>query len=106
MGDVRASKHIYKTASLCSVLHGSALWGGLLCHCLQADGDDLLINLIPLSTKLPTSGSCHQPNSTIHKYCQRSIHDLPILGRAVRLSVGLRRVRVAQSLTNGVSQLA
>ncbi|WVM94485.1 transposase family protein [Halopseudomonas pachastrellae] len=41
---------------------------------------------------MPTCSGCHQPNTTIHEYCQRSIRDLPILGRAVRLNVELRRV--------------
>ena len=33
-----------------------------------------------------------KPCSTTHEYCERVIRDLPILGRAVRLNVLLRRV--------------
>ncbi|WVM89950.1 ISL3 family transposase [Halopseudomonas pachastrellae] len=67
-------------------------WEGFSVTAIRPDGDDLLIDLIPQPTRLPTCSGCHQPNTTIHEYCQRSIRDLPILGRAVRLNVELRRV--------------
>jgi transposase len=51
-----------------------------------------LIDLIPNPRRFPTCSGCHQPSTTIHEYCQRSIRDLPILGRSVRLNVELRRV--------------
>lgn len=59
---------------------------------MRADGDDLLIDLIAQPTRFPTCSGCHRSCITIHEYCQRSIRDLPILGRAVRLNVELRRV--------------
>ncbi|MGN8251835.1 helix-turn-helix domain-containing protein [Pseudomonas sp. SMV7] len=49
------------------------------------------MDLIPQSTRSPICSGYHQPSTTIHEYC-RSIGDLPILGRAVRLNVELRRV--------------
>ena len=67
-------------------------WEGFSVTAIRPDGDDLLIDLIPQPTRLPTCSGCHQPCTTIHEYCQRSIRDLPILGRVVRLNVELRRV--------------
>ncbi|MCC4262837.1 transposase family protein, partial [Pseudomonas aestusnigri] len=67
-------------------------WEGFSVTAIRPDGDDLLIDLIPQSTRLPICSGCHQPSTTIHEYCQRSIRDLPILGRSVRLNVELRRV--------------
>jgi transposase len=67
-------------------------WEGFSVTAIRSDGDDLLIDLIPQPNRLPTCSGCHQPSTTIHEYCQRSIRDLPILGRSVRLNVELRRV--------------
>lgn len=67
-------------------------WEGFSVTAIQPDRDDLLIDLIPQPTRFPTCSGCHQPSTTIHEYCQRSIRDLPILGRGVRLNVELRRV--------------
>lgn len=67
-------------------------WEGFSVIAIRPDGEDLLIDLIPEPTRFPTCSGCHRPSSTIHEYCQRSIRDLPILGRAVRLNVELRRV--------------
>ena len=44
------------------------------------------------ATRFPSCGACQKPCSTTHEYCERVVRDLPILGRAVRLSVLLRRV--------------
>ncbi|MGS8566402.1 transposase family protein, partial [Salmonella enterica] len=52
----------------------------------------LQIDLAPHATRFPSCGGCQKPCSTTHEYCERVIRDLPILGRAVRLSVLLRRV--------------
>ncbi len=67
-------------------------WEGFSVTAIRPDGDDLLINVIPQPTRFPTGSGCNQPSTSIHEYCQRSIRDLPILGRAVRLNVELRRV--------------
>ncbi|MGY4526937.1 ISL3 family transposase [Pseudomonas sp. TE21394] len=67
-------------------------WEGFSVIAIRPDGDDLLIDLIPQPTRFPTCSGCHRPSTTTHEYCQRSIRDLPILGRAVRLNVELRRV--------------
>ncbi|MAB24239.1 MAG: ISL3 family transposase, partial [Pseudomonadales bacterium] len=67
-------------------------WEGFSVTAIRPDGDDLLIDLIPQPTRLPTCSGCHQPSTAIHEYCQRSIRDLSILGRAVRLNVELRRI--------------
>lgn len=67
-------------------------WEGFSVVAIRPDGDDLLIDLIPQPTRFPTCSGCHHPSSTIHEYCPRTIRDLPILGRAVRLNVELRRV--------------
>lgn len=67
-------------------------WDGFSVTAIKPDGDDLLIDLIPQPTRFPTCSGCQQPSSAIHEYCQRSIRDLPILGRTVRLNVELRRV--------------
>lgn len=67
-------------------------WEGFSVTAIKPDGDDLLIDLIPQPNRFPTCSGCHQPSTTIHEYCQRSIRDLPILGRSVRLNVELRRV--------------
>lgn len=67
-------------------------WEGFSVTSIKPDGDDLLIDLIPQRSRFPTCSGCHRPSTTIHEYCQRSIRDLPILGRSVRLNVELRRV--------------
>lgn len=67
-------------------------WQGFSVTAIRPDGDDLLIDVIPQPTRFPTCSGCHQPSTTIHEYCQRSIRDLLILGRAVRLNVEMRRV--------------
>lgn len=67
-------------------------WEGFSVICIRPDGEALLIDLIPNPSRFPTCSGCHQPSTTIHEYCQRSIRDLPILGRSVRLNVELRRV--------------
>jgi transposase len=55
-------------------------------------GDALQIDLVPHATRIPSCGGCQKTCSTTHEYYERVIRDLPILGRAVRLSVLLRRV--------------
>jgi len=67
-------------------------WEGFSVIGIRPDGEALLIDLIPNPSRFPTCSGCHQPSTTIHEYCQRSIRDLPILGRSVRLNVELRRV--------------
>ena len=67
-------------------------WEGFSVIGIRLDGEALLIDLIPNPSRFPTCSGCHQPSTTIHEYCQRSIRDLPILGRSVRLNVELRRV--------------
>ncbi len=67
-------------------------WEGFSVIGIRPDGEALLIDLIPNPRRFPTCSGCHQPSTTIHEYCQRSIRDLPILGRSVRLNVELRRV--------------
>ncbi|MEW9879078.1 transposase family protein [Pseudomonas putida] len=67
-------------------------WEGFSVIAIRPDGDDLLIDLILQPTRFPTCSGCRQPSTAIHEYCQRFIRDLPILGRAVRLNVELRRV--------------
>lgn len=67
-------------------------WEGFSVTAIRPDGNDLLIDLIPQPTRFPTCSGCHQPSTAIYEYRQRSIRDLPILGRAVRLNVELRRV--------------
>lgn len=59
---------------------------------IKPDGDALQIDLIPHATRFPSCSSCQKPCSTTHEYCERTVRDLPILGRAVRLSVLLRPV--------------
>ncbi|WP_413795677.1 MULTISPECIES: ISL3 family transposase [unclassified Pseudomonas] len=59
---------------------------------MKPDGDALLIDLIPQTTRFPTCSGCNESSPTTHEYCQRLIRDLPILGRPVRLNVELRRV--------------
>ncbi|OLU18959.1 ISL3 family transposase [Pseudomonas sp. PA1(2017)] len=70
-------------------------WEGFSVVGIRSDGEALLIDLIPQPTRFPTCSGCHRPSTTIHEYCQRSIRDLPILGRSVRLNVELRRVGCA-----------
>ena len=67
-------------------------WEGFSVVNIKPDGDGLQINLTPHATRFPSCGGCQKPCSTTHEYCERVIRDLPILGRAVRLSVLLRRV--------------
>jgi len=67
-------------------------WEGFSVIGIRPDGEALLIDLIPNPSRFPTCSGCHQPSTTIHEYCQRSIRDLPIVGRSVRLNVELRRV--------------
>ena len=67
-------------------------WEGFSVIGIRPDGEALLVDLIPNPRRFPTCSGCHQPSTTIHEYCQRSIRDLPILGRSVRLNVELRRV--------------
>lgn len=67
-------------------------WEGFSVIGIRPDGEALLIDLIPNPSRFPTCSGCHQPSTTIHEYCQRSIRDLPILGHSVRLNVELRRV--------------
>ncbi|WP_173477414.1 transposase family protein, partial [Pseudomonas chlororaphis] len=67
-------------------------WEGFSVVTIKPDGDALQIDLTPHTTRLPSCGGCQKPCSTTHEYCERVVRDLPILGRAVRLSVLLRRV--------------
>ena len=67
-------------------------WEGFSVVTIKPDGDALQIDLTPHATRFPSCGGCQKPCSTTHEYCERVIRDLPILGRAVRLSVLLRRV--------------
>ena len=67
-------------------------WEGFSVIAIRPDGDGLLIDLVPQPTRFPTCSGCHKPSTTIHEYCQRTIRDLPILGRSVRLNVEVRRV--------------
>ncbi|MBV6827379.1 ISL3 family transposase, partial [Pseudomonas sp. PD9R] len=66
-------------------------WEGFSVVTIKPDGDALQIDLTPHATRFPSCGGCQKPCSTTHEYCERVIRDLPILGRAVRLSVLLRR---------------
>lgn len=67
-------------------------WEGFSVVTIKPDGDALKIDLIPRVTRFPSCSGCQKTCSTTHEYCERVICDLPILGRAVRLSVLLRRV--------------
>ena len=67
-------------------------WEGFSVVTIKPDGDALQIDLIPHATRFPSCSGCQKPCSTTHEYCERTVRDLPILGRAVRLSVLLRRV--------------
>ena len=67
-------------------------WEGFSVVTIKPDGDTLQIDLTPHATRFPSCGGCQKPCSTTHEYCERTVRDLPILGRAVRLSVLLRRV--------------
>ncbi|WP_046486551.1 ISL3 family transposase, partial [Pseudomonas veronii] len=67
-------------------------WEGFSVVAIKPDGDALQIDLIPQATRFPTCGGCQKLCSTTHEYCDRVVRDLPILGRAVRLNVQLRRV--------------
>ena len=67
-------------------------WEGFSVVTIKPDGDALQIDLIPHATRFPSCGGCQKPCSTTHEYCERTVRDLPILGRSVRLCVLLRRV--------------
>ena len=67
-------------------------WEGFSVVTIKPDGDALQIDLTPHAARFPSCGGCQKPCSTTHEYCERTVRDLPILGRAVRLSVLLRRV--------------
>jgi transposase len=67
-------------------------WEGFSVVTIKPDGDALQIDLIPHATRFPSCSGCQKPCSTTHEYCERTVRDLPILGRAERLSVLLRRV--------------
>jgi len=67
-------------------------WEGFSVVTIKPEGDALRIELTPHATRFPSCGGCQKPCSTTHEYCERTVRDLPILGRAVRLSVLLRRV--------------
>ena len=67
-------------------------WEGFSVVTIKPDGDALQIDLTPNTTRFPSCGGCQKTCSTTHEYCERTVRDLPILGRAVRLCVLLRRV--------------
>ncbi len=67
-------------------------WEGSSVVTIKPDGDALQIDLVPHATRFPSCSGCQKTCSTTHEYCERTVRDLPILGRAVRLSVLLRRV--------------
>ncbi|WP_198918894.1 ISL3 family transposase [Pseudomonas chlororaphis] len=67
-------------------------WEGFSVVTIKPDGDALQIDLTPHTTRFPSCGGCQKPCSTTHEYCERVVRDLPILGRAVRLSVLLKRL--------------
>lgn len=67
-------------------------WEGFSVSDIRPDHDGLLISLLPQASALPICSGCHRTSPIIHEYCQRSIRDLPMLGKAVRLIVELRRV--------------
>ncbi|MDP9517748.1 helix-turn-helix domain-containing protein [Pseudomonas protegens] len=67
-------------------------WDGFSVVTIKSDGDALQVDLIPQAARFPSCGGCRKLCSTNHEYCERVVRDLPILGRAVRLNVLLRRV--------------
>ncbi|MGX1127629.1 hypothetical protein AB7M23_004422 [Pseudomonas sp. HLS-6 TE3448] len=92
--DVRASKHIQQTGVLVRDINTYLpFWEGFSVATTKPDGDAREINMTPHATRFPSCGGCQKPCSTTHEYCKRTVRDLPILGRAVRLSVLLRRHR-------------
>lgn len=67
-------------------------WEGFRVVDLQVCDDrvDVILEADP-GQPLQCSG-CRRSGLSVHEYCQRRIRDLPMLGRAVRLQVTLRRV--------------
>ena len=82
-------------------------WEGFSIATIKPDGDVLQIDLVPHAIRFLSCGGGQKPCSTTHDYCERTVRDLPILGRAVRLSVLLRRVgcRICGNRMEAVSWL-
>lgn len=59
---------------------------------IKPDGDAIQNDLIPHATRFPSCSGGQIRCSTTPEYCERTVPDLPILGRTLRLSLLLRRV--------------
>ncbi|MFJ2713273.1 hypothetical protein ACIOZM_20650 [Pseudomonas sp. NPDC087346] len=90
--DVRANKHIKQTGILMRDIILSFFGEDFSIVTIKPDGDALQIDLIPHANHSPSYGGSQKPCSTTYEYCERTVRDLPILGRGVRLCVLLRRV--------------
>lgn len=80
-------------------------WEGFRVADLQADAASVRIELHPQDLQDLHCGRCGQPSLGLHERVQRSIRDLPMVGRTVWLQVHLRRVCCGQCGT-GMQQVA
>lgn len=67
-------------------------WEGFHVSDLQVGTDLVEITLQSDGAQLLRCSGCQRPGLSVHEYCRRRIRDLPMLGKAVRLYVTLRRV--------------
>lgn len=80
-------------------------WEGFRVADLQADAVAVRVELHPQDPQGLRCGRCGQPSQGLHERVQRSIRDLPIVGRTVWLQVHLMRV-CCQRCGTGMQQVA
>ena len=80
-------------------------WEGFRVADLQADEAAVWVQLHPNDLQGPRCGRCGQAADGLHERVERSIRDLPMLGRTVWLRVQLRRVCCGRCGT-GMQQVA